>query len=121
MLLVVNGMKVWESANGKEVTPSIWRRWISRTLFKLLLNSKSKHPCSIKEKGKEKMRDCRSCFHILKKRSRTVFRCPVCGPICKNCDIPLKTNGKSSHELFFSLPVCERPIRKSYKVPGAKK
>ena len=85
MLLVVNAKKLYLSAKGgsSESLPlPDWRRVLWRTLAKS--DPTAPHPPSVPVRGNEK-RSCKSC-HSCKGRSIvTVWRCPQCGPICKNC------------------------------------
>lgn len=117
MLLSVNAKKIYESATGTlNIQGPTWQKMVRRTLLQLPFSEKDEHPCSTKdEKSKScQKRRCRACSQVGKDR-RTILRCPLCGPICKHCE--MKDNkGMNNHMKYFSLPPSSRVVRRAYNV-----
>ena len=113
MLLSVNAKKVYESATGEEVEPKNWRKMLKRTLLHLPAKRTDEHPKSSPKKCSPKSR-CRSCSALCQKNTKTTWRCPVCGPICKKCQKKGPNHLKSLHERYYELPCASRAVRRSY-------
>ena len=115
MLLSVNTKKVYKSATGEEVEPKEWRKMLKRTLLHLPSKKTNQHPDSAPVKRSHKAR-CRSCLSISQKHTKTTWRCPVCGPICKKCQKKPSTSSKSCHERFYELPCSSQAVQRSYPI-----
>lgn len=118
MLLVVNAKKIYESATG---TPDIpgpeWKKMVRRTLLGLPTKENTPHPVSLKSEDKKNQKSrCRACSVIFQKDRRTVWRCSICGPICKFCERK-DIKGQSNHLRFYRLPSTSRAVRRSYALP----
>ena len=111
MLVIVNGKKIYESATGNaNIRGPVWKKMVRRTLLGLLTKEKDSHLISKKDPVKKQPKGrCRACFHLLGKESRTVWQCPVCGPICKHCQMK-DEKGQSQHLKYFCLPAASRAI-----------
>eukprot|EP01094_Clydonella_sp_ATCC50884_P023852 TRINITY_DN581_c0_g1_i6.p2 TRINITY_DN581_c0_g1~~TRINITY_DN581_c0_g1_i6.p2 ORF type:complete len:200 (+),score=36.91 TRINITY_DN581_c0_g1_i6:755-1354(+) len=78
-----NAWKLYQSATGHvEMTR---RQWRHELLSALVHEEGDMHPASVPQ-PKIRLEYCKSCWMLNKKRSRTTWRCEVCGPICKNCE-----------------------------------
>ena len=92
MLLVVNSKKTYESASGEECDGPTWRKNIRKVLLGFD-DIQREHPSSVRLKRAPKAR-CAICS------KKTTWRCPVCGPICKNCE--KKRNQHQSPHLSYA-------------------
>lgn len=118
MLLVVNAKKIYESATGvADLSGPIWKKMVRRTLLGLPTDEKAPHPLSCKSNEiKNSKARCRACSTLFGKDRRTVWRCSICGPICKYCECQNK-DGKTPHLEFYQMPASSRSIRRPYTVP----
>lgn len=89
MMLQVNARKLYESSNATYLSADEW-------LLLLIENLSNFNDHHIQKAQKRKRRAyCKPCYHLKKKRSRTVWECKAClGAVCKQCD------SDGSHEKF---------------------
>ena len=116
ILLVVNAKKLYESASGvSDIQGPTWQKMIRRMLLQLPTFEKDAHPPSAKAVGDARppKARCRSCAHAGKDQ-RTVWRCPVCGPICKHCQAKDKSE-RNIHTKFYLLSPTSWIVRRAYK------
>ena len=107
MLLTMNTKKLFKSASGKVIEHGKeWRDYLIDCLFDCTLGDKKDHPPSEPDK-KSRLSRCHLCCVLGQKQVCTTWKCQICGPFCKSCQMGGK---ESQHEAYWKLPTLSQAI-----------
>ena len=113
MLLSVNARKLHQSATGELLDVSVgkWCTYVYRVLVGK--DTDGTHPDSVlpeRVPGRpNRIGKCKACASVLQRKRPhdTAWRCPMCGPICKECQ------GSGTHGKYAAI--LKKPSRRFYE------